>query len=167
MTNTTITINKITPDSLLDTPLSILAQEHPEVLFAAREVAANLMAKAKAITALVDQATDMKYSRLAHEMRLAAGKDTGVIHFQDDTVAVTADLPKKVEWDQKKLARIAQRIYSSGEDVSEYINVKYDVSEAKYKAWPTAFKAAFDDARTLKTGKASYRLAITQETSHV
>lgn len=41
---------------------------------------------------------------------------TGVVHFDDGTVRITADLPKRIEWDQKKLTDIVRRIIASGED---------------------------------------------------
>lgn len=156
----TTSIPNVTPAMALEAPLYILAQEHAEVLFAMKEMAAITLRQAKRLNDHIEQAIDMKYSRQAHQLRLAGGKDTGVIHFVDDTVQITADLPKKVDWDQKKLSQIVERIRQSGQDASEYVNVKYEVSESKYKAWPSAFRTAFDDARTLKTGKPSYRLAL-------
>ncbi|MQM32141.1 MAG: hypothetical protein CRU78_17190, partial [Candidatus Accumulibacter phosphatis] len=92
--------------------------------------------------------------------RLAAGKDSGVVHFDDDQVRITADLPKKVEWDQKQLADITRRIAASGDDPSQYVEISYRVSETKFNAWPESLKSAFVPARTLKTGKPGFRLAL-------
>ena len=93
----------------------------------------------------------------------AAGKDTGVVHFDDGRIRITADLPKKVEWDQAKLGDITRRIAANGEDPAEYVEISYRVSETKFNAWPETLKTAFASARTLKTGKPGFRLALIQE----
>jgi hypothetical protein len=58
------------------------------------------------------------------------------------------------------LARIADRIRAAGEDPSEFIEVTYRVNEAKYNAWSTSMRSSFDSARTLKTGKPTFRLSL-------
>ena len=103
----------------------------------------------------------MKYAQRAQILRLAAGKDTGVVHFDDGRVRITADLPKKIEWDQKKMIDIVRRITASGEDPTQYVEIKYRVSETKFNAWPEVFRSTFIPARTLKTGKPDFRLALT------
>ena len=111
----------------------------------------------------VERALDIKYADRAHQLRLAAGKDTGVVHFDDGHVRITADLPKKVDWDQKRLAEITRRIAANGDDPSEYVEISYRISETKFNAWPESLKSAFAPARTLKTGKPGFRLALLQE----
>jgi hypothetical protein len=37
------------------------------------------------------------------------------------------------------------------------------VSETKFNAWPETLKSAFEAARTVKSGKPSYRLALVKE----
>lgn len=69
-----------------------------------------------------------------------------------------ADLPKRVEWDQKKLAQMAQNISDSGEDPAEFIDTKLSVSERKYGALPTSWREGFEPARTVGFGKASFKL---------
>ncbi|GAB3542084.1 hypothetical protein GCM10027343_13510 [Noviherbaspirillum agri] len=88
---------------------------------------------------------------------------TGVVHFDDGHVRITADLPKKVDWDQKRLSEITQRIAANGDDPSEYVEISYRISETKFNAWPESIKSAFAPARTLKTGKPGFRLALLQE----
>jgi hypothetical protein len=78
-------------------------------------------------------------------------------------VRITADLPKKVEWDQAKLNDITRRIAANGEDPAEYVEISYRISETKFNAWPETLKSAFAPARTLKTGKPGFRLALIQE----
>jgi hypothetical protein len=156
-------MSHLTPDQVLATPAGELAQQSGESLFQLKNDAADLLAAAKAIVEHVDRTLDLKYAQRAHELRLAGGKDTGVVHFDDGRVRITADLPKKVEWDQAKLTDITRRIAANGEDPAEYVEISYRVSETKFNAWPETLKSAFASARTLKTGKPGFRLALIQE----
>ena len=63
-----------------------------------------------------------------------------------------ADLPKRIDWDQEKLAQIARSISDSGDDPAEFIDTKLTVSERKYTALPEAWRKGFEPARTVKTG---------------
>lgn len=151
------------PDQVLAIPASELAKQSSESLFQLKNDVADLLAVAKAIVDHVERALDFKYANQAHQLRLAAGKDTGVVHFDDGRVRITADLPKKIDWDQSRLAEITQRIAANGDNPAEYVEISYRVSEAKFSAWPESLKSAFAPARTLKTGKAGFRLALLQE----
>lgn len=151
------------PDQVLAIPASELAKQSSESLFQIKNDAADLLAVAKAIVDHVERALDFKYANQAHQLRLVAGKDTGVVHFDDGRVRITADLPKKIDWDQFRLAEITQRIAANGDNPAEYVEISYRVSEAKFSAWPESLKSAFAPARTLKTGKAGFRLALLQE----
>ncbi|AHB77274.1 hypothetical protein [Pandoraea pnomenusa] len=153
----------LTPEQVLATPAGELAQQSGASIFQLKNDAADLLAAAKAIVEHVDRAVDLKYAQRAHELRLAAGKDTGVVHFDDGQVRITADLPKKVEWDQAKLGDITRRIAANGEDPAEYVEISYRISETKFNAWPETLKSAFAPARTLKTGKPGFRIALIQE----
>ena len=156
-------MSHLTPDQVLVTPAGELAELSSESLFKLKNDAADLLAAAKAIVEHVDRALDLRYAQRAHQLRLAAGKDTGVVHFDDGQVRITADLPKKVEWDQAKLNDITRRIAANGEDPTEYVEISYRISETKFNAWPETLKSAFAPARTLKTGKPGFRLALSQE----
>ena len=142
----------------LATPVAELAQRPGEALHRLQLDAGDLLAAVKAVVEHIDRAVDLKYADRARQLRLAAGKDTGVVHFDDGTVRVTADLPKRVDWDQAKLADIARRIAASGDDPSEFLEISYRVSETKFNAWPESLKSAFVPARTVKTGKAKLTL---------
>ena len=156
-------MSHLAPDQVLVTPAGELAELSSESLFKLKNDAADLLAAAKAIVEHVDRALDLRYAQRAHQLRLAAGKDTGVVHFDDGQVRITADLPKKVEWDQAKLNDITRRIAANGEDPTEYVEISYRISETKFNAWPETLKSAFAPARTLKTGKPGFRLALIQE----
>jgi len=70
------------------------------------------------------------------------------------------ELPKKVSWDQKQLAEIAERIVTSGEKVEGYLDIKLSVSESRYTNWPPALQQQFAAARTVDAGKPSFTLSI-------
>ena len=156
-------MSRLTPDQVLPTPAGELAALQSEALFQLKNDAADLLSAAKAIVEHLERALDMKYADRAHALRMAAGKDTGVGPFDGGRVRVTADLPKRVEWDQKRLAEIVRRIAEGGEDPAEYVETAYRVSETKFNAWPESLKSAFAPARTLKTGKPGFRLALLEE----
>jgi hypothetical protein len=152
-----------TPEQVLATPAGTLSEQPAEILFSIKNAAADLLAAGKALSDHIDQAIEFKWGQRARNLRHDAGKDTGVVHFDDGNVRITADLPKKVDWDQARLADISRRIADSGDDPKQYIEITYRVSETKFNAWPETLKSAFEPARTLKTGKPSYRLALMKE----
>lgn len=82
------------------------------------------------------------------------GNSYGVIHLDGFVV----NTPKKVVWDQDKLAEIYQSISLSNEDPKDYIKITYDVSESKYNAWPESIRSSFDVARTVSPGKVTIKL---------
>jgi hypothetical protein len=154
----------LTPDEIMAMPAGDLADlKGPLELFDLRNRVSEILTAAKKLDEHLDRALELKYEGQAHKLRLARGKDTGVIHFDDGPVRVTADLPKKVEWDQKRLVEIVRRIREGGEDPGEYVEISYGVSEAKFKAWPQTLRSVFIPARTLKTGKPGFRLALLGE----
>ncbi len=152
-----------TPEQVLATPAGTLAQQPAELLFSFKTSAADLLTDAKSLCDHIDQAIDFKWNERARFLRHEVDKDTGVVHFDDGNVRITADLPKKIEWDQTRLAEIARRISESGDDPKQYVEITFRVSETKFNAWPDTLKSSFNAARTVKTGKSSYRLALIKE----
>lgn len=156
-------MNTLTLNQILTLPVGDLSAYSSSALFQLKNEAADKLSKAKEIAEHIDSALETKYAQRAQILRLAAGKDTGVVHFDDGLVRITADLPKKIEWDQSKLAEITKRISANGDNPHEYVDISYRVSETKFNAWPESLKNAFIQARTLKTGKPSFRLSLTEE----
>ena len=143
---------------LLQMPVGEIAALSGEMLALLQEEADAALRHAKAAKDQLDGALDRKYSPQATEHRRQDGKDTGTVRFDDGAVTVVADLPKKVEWDQEQLATTVERIRASGDDPSEYVDLAFKVSERKYGAWPAHIRAAFESARTVKTGKPTFTL---------
>ena len=71
-------MNQLTPHQVLAMPAGDLALQTSESLFQLKYAAADLQALAKAVVDHLDRALDLKYSKQAHALRLAAGKDTGL-----------------------------------------------------------------------------------------
>ena len=120
----------------------------------------SLQTMVKAVLERMHTALDQRYAESAKAARLASGRDFGVCHINDGELRVTVDLPKKVTWDQKQLSATAARIAAAGDKVSDYIDTDYSISESRFNNWPPALKDQFAQARTVKPGKATYRLAL-------
>jgi hypothetical protein len=145
-------------DDMLNMQASELAQMPVELLAALQAELDHASRQLKAATARFSTALEVRYATRASEARHACGKDTGTIRLIDGDYTVVADLPKRVDWDQKKLAQIAANIAGSGEDPAEFIDTKLSVSERKFGALPDAWRKGFEPARTVGFGKASFKL---------
>jgi hypothetical protein len=156
-------MNTLTLDQVRGMTASVLAGFGAEVLSQCKAEAADRIAADKHIADLIDQAIDLKFAERARALRLSEGKDTGIVHFDEGQIHISADLPKKTEWNQALLAEMASRIAAAGDNPSQYIDVSYRVSETKFLAWPDHLRNQFQPARTVKTGKATYRLSPIQE----
>ena len=119
--------------------------------------------KAKLAAAWLDGALSLRYSARAYQARAVDLKDTGTVRFDDNGVTVVADLPKKIDWDQDLIAEVIERIRAGGDDPAEYVEISFKVPERKYTAWPESIRATFAPARTVKTGKQTFRLTINNE----
>lgn len=106
----------------------------------------------------LEGAVAQRYAERAGLARAAAGKETGSVRIEDGAVVVVADLPKKVSWDQDRLAAMVMRIRVAGDDPADYVETSYRVPERKFATWPPALRDGFAAARTLATAKPSYRL---------
>jgi hypothetical protein len=139
-------------DDLVNLPASEIAQLPVEMLAALQGALDHAAKQLKAASAKFNTALEVRYATRAAEARRACGKDTGTIRLVDGDYTVVADLPKRVDWDQEKLAQIAANIADSGEDPAEFIDTKLSVSERKYGALPEAWRKGFEPARTVRTG---------------
>ncbi len=159
-----MTRNRPGLDHLRHLPIGELAALPADQLSLLQEEAEEALQSARRCKEWLDGALTLRYAERAAALRREHGKDSGTIRFEDGPVTVFADLPKKVDWDQATLAKLAERIRAQGEDPGEYLEVAFKVPERRYAAWPSHIRSAFECARTLRTGKASFRLTIKQET---
>lgn len=146
-------------------PVAELAELPAEHLALLQDEAAAALDSAKQMKDQVDGAIGLRFASHAEAQRRAAGKDTGTVRFEQDGVTIVADLPKKVDWDQAMIAAVVERIRAAGDDPSQYVDIAIKVPERKYGAWPESIRAAFAPARTVKTGKQTFRLTIAGEAS--
>lgn len=148
----------ITLDAIRTMPIGEIAALPADVLAFLQDDADAALKRAKTLKDWLDSAVALKFGERAREARAALAKDTGTVRFTDGAITIVADLPKKVEWDQGKLAALVETIRASGENPTEYVEISISVSERAYGAWPDAIRRAFEPARTLKTGKPTFRL---------
>lgn len=120
----------------------------------------ELMTRIKQARERLNATLDQRYGEQGRAALVESGRDFGVTHLSDGPLRVTYELPKRVLWKQSRLAEIAERIVAAGERVQDYMDVELSVSESRFNNWPPALKEQFAVARTVKPGKASFRLAL-------
>jgi hypothetical protein len=84
----------------------------------------------------------------------------GVVNVVDGKFKLSATYPKKVTWDQTKLADLYEQIKKGNENPLDYMKVEYDVPETKYKAWPEVIKSEFVTARTVERGNPTLKWEV-------
>jgi hypothetical protein len=117
----------------------------------------------KKVRVKLDTALDQTYGQQARAALRESGRDFGTTYVNDGPLQVKFELPKKVSWDQKQLAEIAERIASAGEKPSSYMDVKLSVSESRFTNWPPALQQQFAPARTVDAGKPDFTLSFDGE----
>jgi len=76
---------------------------------------------------------------------------------------VKVNVPKKVTWDQVKLATKHKEIAESGDRPDVYIKTEYSISETAYKGWAEEVREFFQDARTVTPGNPSLKVVEEKE----
>ena len=137
-----------------------LPSEHLALL---QEEARSTLDMAKRAVDWIEGAIALRYEQRAIAARASAGKDSGTVHFEDGAVSVTADLPKRVDWNQRQLADLVERIRAGGENPGEYVEVTFKVAERAYAAWPERIRTVFEPARTVRTGRQTFKLTLNPE----
>ena len=155
--------NRIQLEELRALPVGEIAALPAEQLALLQEDAEAALTAAKKLKEWLDGAIALRFGERAQAARRGAGKDTGTVRLVENGVTVVADLPKRVEWDQAKLAGVVERIRAEGDDPAEYVDTAFKVSERKYAAWPSGTRAAFEGARTVRTGKPVFKLTLAKE----
>ena len=107
---------------------------------------------------VLQSALNQRFGERAQSLRQAAGKQTGTVRLVEAGFEIVADLPKRVEYDQLRLKDAVDTLRSWGEEPDDYVSFEIKVAEARFNAWPPAIRKLFEPARTLKTGKPSYKL---------
>ena len=147
-------------DEMLNLAVTDLALMPAALLAAVQAEIETASDRVKVVTERFALALEVRYAARAADCRQDAGKDTGTIRFEDGDVTVIADLAKRIDWDQAKLAQIAENIALAGDDPTEFIETTLKVSERKYTALPEMWRKGFEPARTVRTGKPKFRLQM-------
>lgn len=156
--------NRPTLDDLGQLPIPAIAALPPDVLALLAEDIDAALERAKRLKDRLDAVLDHRYRVRAQTARQADGHNTGTVRFGDGEFTIIAELPKRVKWDQAQLAALVEQIRAGGEDPAEYVSVEFKVAERAYAAWPESIRSAFTPARTVETGKPSYRIEPKKET---
>ena len=150
--------NTPTPDDLPSLSAAEIAALPVELLAILQREIDERLKRNKAAKTRFDAGLAVRYATRAAEERQVSGKDTGNVRFDDGDFTVVADLSKRVDWDQDRLADMVARIRDAGDDPAEYVDLAYKVPERKYAAWPDAIRQGFEPARTVGSGSPSFRL---------
>ncbi|MBI1207399.1 MAG: hypothetical protein GC191_08930 [Azospirillum sp.] len=160
--------NRVTVDQVITMPIgevSDLPAGQLEMLVADIEALKN---HAKKLDDWIGGALMLKYADKAEAVRAEQNKAVGTVRFDDpgdDDYEVVSELDKKVEWDQAKLAAMVPVVEgwcreNPDDRLESYLQVKktYSVPELAYVNWPKPLKDQFTPARTVKPGKAKYKI---------
>ncbi len=103
-------------------------------------------------------------SPVVKQRRDAEGKPYGMINIEAfQGVKIKHDQPKRVKWDEAKLASIVEQIKAGNADPSEYVKISYKVEERKYSAWPKHIRDIFEPARTTELGAVKVSFEILEQ----
>jgi len=155
--------NRPSLNAMRHLPIGEVINQPAEHLALLQEEARSTLEMAKRAVDWIERAIALRYEQQAVALRGQQGKDTGTVHFEDGAVSVTADLPKRVDWNQRQLADLVERIRAGGENPGEYVEVTFKVAERAYAAWPERIRTVFEPARTVRTGRQTFRLTLNPE----
>jgi len=147
-------LTSMPPQEIVALPVEMLAILQREIDEAAKQI--------KTAKIRLDGALTIRYATRAEEFRQTSGKDIGTVRFDDGDFTIVADLPKRVSWDQNKLAEMVEVIRAAGDDPAEYVDISFKVPERKYGAWPEGIRKGFEPARTVRPGNLKIAL-VSQE----
>lgn len=149
----------LTIDEIGSLPMQCIADLSSADLARLSRELAEQKAKLAALDERLTSAFDLRYGARAAQRRAEMGKDTGAVRLDDNGFVVVADLPKRVKWDQEKLRQAVEVIRTSwNDDPADYVKAKLEVSESAFTNWPRAVRELFLPARTVETGKPTYKI---------
>ena len=151
--------NRVTIEDIPKMPIGEIAALPPDQLALLADEAVEALDRARRVKDRLEGALDLKYGARAAAARAASGKAAGTVRIQDGGFVVIADLPKRVRWDQQRLAEAVEIIRCEwNDDPGQYVRTELKVAETAYSSWPAAIRRLFEPARTVEAGKPSYRI---------
>ncbi|MGE3157470.1 MAG: hypothetical protein AB7E84_12930 [Xanthobacteraceae bacterium] len=115
--------NRFTLDDITAASIGEIAGLPAEQLALLQQDVGNRLASVNRLKDRLDSGLDLKYRDRAAALRSGVGKDAGTVRIEDGDVVVVAELQKRVDWDQRGLAAVVERIRAAGDDPAEYIEV--------------------------------------------
>jgi hypothetical protein len=137
------------PTPFLDLSAQVIRDLPLDNVSALQRFIAESKSELATLANMVQAGLEMGYAEEAKAQLLAQGKDTGTVHLDDGGYDISVEIGKDVKYDPKGLAELVAKIEATGGDPREYIEIKYSVSEAKFKAWPQSLRAPFEALRTV------------------
>ena len=92
------------------------------------------------------------------EIRALQAKEFGAVNITVEGYKVTETIPKRVKWDQNRMAEIFQTIKNHGDNPFDYMKVELGCNEKSYEKFDDGIKAVFDEARIVEKGKPSLKI---------
>src|ERR1700679_2259315 len=118
-----------------------------------------LLKEAKEQSDILEEALAKRFSNKTQEMLLETGRDSGTVNFEEQDYLISAQLPKKVTWDQDKLAELIIKIDPL--ERKKYVETSYKINEQRYLAnFPISLRELLDEAREVSTGKLKISLKL-------
>ena len=119
--------------------------------------------KALALAALSTEAVTEILEECAEKGIPVIGFDSGVPNDKTGAVKATASTNNEnaaaiAATKFGENAELVAKIEATGSDPREYVEIKYSVSEAKFKAWPQSLRAPFEALRTVTPKAAKFVL---------
>ncbi len=137
------------PIPFLDLSAQVIRDLPLENVAALQRFISDAKSELATLAAMVQTGLELRYADAAKAQLLAKGQDTGTTHIEDAGFDITVEIGKDVKWEPKGLTELVAKIQASGSDPREYVEIKYSVSEAKFKAWPQTLRAPFEALRTV------------------
>lgn len=148
-------------EEMAQIPIGVLAQYSPKTLCRLQRKAINEARRSKHAKQWIEAAIGLKYETWVRAKRLRLGKDSGIIHIDDVGYRLSCDVRKLVIWDGEVLANIAAELAANGKEVTDYMDITYNVPERKYDSLDEELRKIFDTARQLDLSNPSYKLTPT------
>ncbi len=115
-----------------------------------------LLKRLKQDKALLEEALTLKFLDAAKAELNRQQLDAGTVSLHEDSHLITAELRKKVTWDQRKLPRL---INSLPEGIRKsLVKIQYSIDERQYLKLPEMLKAIVKDARTVSISKTHFTI---------
>jgi DNA-directed RNA polymerase specialized sigma24 family protein len=119
---------------------------------------AKLVSHAKELKEKLEDGLNLKFSEAVKNSLRSENKDTGTTKFFDGAFQITAEVPKKVSWDQEKMEELVKRV--PDERRKAIVKITYAIEERKYSELPHEYQELFREARTITPGKTKFQINI-------